>query len=40
MEVFTIAAADTKALWLIGLIPLLVLVLVVGVLGASIAGAR
>lgn len=40
MEVFTIAPADTKALWLIGLIPLLVLVLVVGVLGASIAGAR
>ena len=40
MEVFTIAPADTKALWLIGLIPLLVLVLVAGVLGASITGAR
>ena len=40
MEVFTIAPADTKALWLIGLVPLLVLVLVVGVLGASITSAR
>ena len=40
MEVFAIAPADTKALWLIGLIPLLVLVLVVGVLGASITSAR
>jgi hypothetical protein len=40
MEAFTIAPADTKALWLIGLVPLLVLVLVVAVLGASIKGAR
>jgi hypothetical protein len=40
MEVFTIAPADTKALWLIGLVPLLVLVLVAAVLGASISGAR
>ena len=38
MEAFTIAPADTKALWLIGLVPLLVLVLVVAVLGASIKG--
>jgi len=40
MEVFNIAAADTKMLWLIGLIPLGVLVLVGVVLGASINGAR
>ena len=40
MEVFTIAPADTKFLWLIGLIPLLVLVLVVGILWASITSAR
>ena len=40
MEVFAIAPADTKALWLIGLVPLLALVLVVGVLGASISSAR
>ena len=40
MEVFAIAPADTKALWLIGLIPLFVLVLVVSVLGASITSAR
>lgn len=40
MEVFTIAAADTKMLWLIGLIPLGVLVLVGAILGASINGAR
>ena len=40
MEVFTIAPAETKFLWLIGLIPLLVLVLVVGILWASITSAR
>ena len=40
MEVFTIAPADTRALWLIGLIPLFVLVLVVSILWASINGAR
>lgn len=40
MEVFTIAPADTRALWLIGLIPLLVLLLVIGILWASINGAR
>ena len=40
MEVFTIALADTKALWLIGMVPLLVLVLVVGILWASVNGAR
>jgi len=40
MEVFNIAAADTKMLWLIGLIPLGVLVLVGVILGASINGAR
>jgi hypothetical protein len=40
MEVFTIAPADTKVLWLISLIPLLVLVLVVGILWASINSAR
>ena len=40
MEVFTIAPADTKALWLIGLVPLVVLVLVVGILWASVTGAR
>jgi hypothetical protein len=40
MEVFSIAPADTKMLWLIGLIPLFVLVLVGGILGASLNGAR
>ena len=40
MEVFTIAAADTKMLWLIGLIPLGVLLLVGAILGASLNGAR
>lgn len=40
MEVFTIAPADVKVMWMIGLIPLLVLLLVVGILGASISGAR
>ena len=40
MEVFNIAVADTKMLWLIGLIPLGVLVLVGAILGASINGAR
>jgi hypothetical protein len=40
MEVFTIAAADTKMLWLIGLIPLGVLLLVGAILGASVNGAR
>ena len=40
MEVFTIAAANTKMLWLIALIPLSVLVLVGAILGASLNGAR
>jgi hypothetical protein len=40
MEVFTIAAANTKMIWLIGLIPLSVLVLVGAILGASVNGAR
>jgi Bacterial PH domain len=40
MEVFTIAPADTKVLWLISLIPLLVLALVVSILWASINSAR
>ena len=40
MEVFTIAPADTKALWLIGLVPIVVVAIVVAVLGASITGAR
>jgi hypothetical protein len=40
MEVFTIAPADTRALWMIGLIPIAVLVLVTAILGASISGAR
>ena len=40
MQVFTIASAGTKALWLIGLVPLLVLVLVAGLVGASVLGAR
>jgi PH (Pleckstrin Homology) domain-containing protein len=40
MEVFNIAVADTKMLWLICLIPLGVLVLVGTILGASINGAR
>ena len=40
MDVFTIAPADTRALWLIGLVPLLVLVLVAGILWPSINGAR
>jgi hypothetical protein len=40
MEVFSIAPADTRALWLIGLIPIFVLVLVGAILGASITGAR
>jgi hypothetical protein len=38
MDVFTIAPADTRALWLIGLIPLFVLVLVSGILLASLNG--
>jgi hypothetical protein len=40
MEVFNIAPADTRMLWMIGLIPLFVLVLVGAILGASISGAR
>jgi hypothetical protein len=40
MEVFTIAPADTRALWWIALIPIGVLVLVSGILWASINGAR
>ena len=40
MEVFTIAAANTKMIWLIGLIPLSVLLLVGAILGASVNGAR
>jgi hypothetical protein len=40
MEVFAIAPADTKALWLIALVPLAVLVLVIAVLGASVTSAR
>jgi len=40
MQVFTIAPAGLKTLWLVGPIPLLVLVLVCGVLGATPVGAR
>ena len=40
MEAFSIAPAETRALWLIGLIPLVVLVIVVSVLWGSITGAR
>jgi hypothetical protein len=40
MEVFTIAPANMKALWLIGLLPLFVLVLVAAILWASFNGAR
>jgi Bacterial PH domain len=40
MEVFTIAPADTKVIWLIGLIPLFVLVLVGSIFWASINGAQ
>jgi len=40
MEVFGIAPADTRALWLIGLIPIFVLVLVGAILTASISGSR
>jgi hypothetical protein len=40
MDVFTIAPADTRALWLIGLIPLFVLVLVSSILLASLNSAR
>ena len=40
MEVFNIAPADTKMLWLLGVIPLAVLVLVGSILGASLNGAR
>jgi hypothetical protein len=40
MEVFGIAPADTKMLWVIALIPVFVLVLVGGILTASISGAR
>jgi hypothetical protein len=40
MEVFTIAPAETRALWVIGLMPIAILVIVIGVLGASVKGAR
>ena len=40
MEVFSIAPADTRVLWVIGLIPIFVMVMVGGIVGASIAGAR
>lgn len=40
MEVFTIAPADTRGLWLIGLIPLFVLALVASILWASLTSAR
>jgi len=40
MEIFTIAPADSRAFWLIGLIPLLVLVLVSGILFASFRASR
>jgi len=40
MEVFGIAPADTKALWLVGFIPIFVLVLVGVILTASISGSR
>jgi hypothetical protein len=40
MDVFTIAPADTRALWLIGLIPLFVLVLISSILLASLNSAR
>jgi hypothetical protein len=40
MDVFTIAPAATRAFWLIGLIPLSVLVLVSGILLASLNSAR
>ena len=40
MDVFTIAPADSRAFWLIGLIPLFVLVLVSGILLASLYAAR
>jgi len=40
MEVFTIAPAETRALWLIGLVPFVILVLVSGILWASSTSAR
>jgi hypothetical protein len=40
MEVFSIAPADTRALWVIGLIPIVVLLLVGAILGSSVTGAR
>ena len=40
MDVFAIAPADTRALWLIGLIPFLVLLLVSAILLASLHAAR
>jgi Bacterial PH domain len=40
MEIVTIAPAETRALWLIGLVPIVVLVLGIGILGTSIKGAR
>jgi hypothetical protein len=40
MEAFSIAPAETRVLWLIGLIPPVVLVIVVSVLWGSITGAR
>jgi hypothetical protein len=40
MEVFTIAPANARILWLVGLVPLVVLVIVMAVLWASISGAQ
>jgi len=40
MEVFNIAPADARMLWIIGLIPVFVLILVAVILGAVISGAR
>jgi hypothetical protein len=40
MEVFNIAPADTRMLWLVGLIPVLVLIVSTVVLGAVVSGAR
>jgi hypothetical protein len=40
MEVFAIAPANARVLWLVGLVPLVVLVIVIAVLWSSINGAR
>jgi hypothetical protein len=40
MDVFTIAPAASRSLWLIVLVPGLILVLVMGVLGAAVMSAR